>query len=74
MKFVSVLLAVGCWLSAAFAVQPGFDAREVVRHVRSVTRPASGVEQGLDDGEFMIDTSGTLVPCTVQPGRAVRRI
>jgi hypothetical protein len=57
-KFASMLLAVSCWLSAAFAVQPSFDAREVVRQVRSVTRPASGVEpQALDDGEFLIDTS-----------------
>ncbi len=57
MKLVSVLLAVGCWLSAAFAMQPGFDAREVVRQVRSVTRPASGVGQSFDAGEFLIDTS-----------------
>jgi len=62
MKFASVLLAVGCLLSAAFAVQPSFDAREVVRRVRSVTRPASGLRDSFDDGEFLIDTSITRVP------------
>jgi len=63
MKYASALLAAGCMLSAALAVQPSFDAREVVRQVRSVRCPASGVEHpGLDAGEFLIDTSVTLVP------------
>ncbi|MCX6844808.1 MAG: hypothetical protein NTX53_21300 [candidate division WOR-3 bacterium] len=63
MKLASVLFAVGCWLSAASALQPGFDAREVVRQMRSVARPPSGVEwPELDDGEFLIDTSVTPAP------------
>jgi hypothetical protein len=62
MKFASVLLAVSCLLSAAFAVQPSFDAREVVRQVRGETRPGPGVEMSLDDGEFLIDTCISYVP------------
>ena len=62
MKFASLLLAVGCLLSAAFAVRPSFDAREVVRRVRSVTRPASGLRDSFGDREFPIDTSITRVP------------
>ncbi len=63
MKLASVLLAVGCLLSAASALQPGFDAREVVRQMRSAARPPSGVERPeLDDGEFLIDTSFTCIP------------
>ncbi len=39
--------------------------------VRGVARPASGIEQGLDDGEFLLDTSITAVPaCHTQDGPA----
>jgi phosphoribosylformylglycinamidine (FGAM) synthase PurS component len=58
MRLVAVLLAASCLLSAALAVQPDFDAREAVRQVHGVSCPAAGVEQSLDDGEFLIDTSG----------------
>ncbi len=68
MKLASALLAASCWLSAALAVQPSFDAREVVRQVRCVMHSASRVEQGLDDCEFLIDTSITYVPA---PGNQV---
>ncbi len=62
MRITGTLLAV-CWLlSAVFAAQPGFDASKVVRQVRGVARPASGIEQGLDDGEFLIDTNVVYVP------------
>jgi len=59
MRMFRLLSAVSCLLSAAVAVQPGFDAREVVRQVRDAARPASGVEcPACDDGEFLIDTTG----------------
>ena len=57
-RLVSLLLAASCLLSAALAVQPDFDALRVVRQVRGVTQLAAGVERSLDDGEFLIDTSG----------------
>lgn len=60
--FAGALLAVCCLLTAVFAIQPGFDANKVVRQVRGVSRPASGNEQGIDDGEFLIDTSVVYVP------------
>jgi len=63
MRLASVLLAVGCLLSAASALQPDFDAREVVGQMRSVARPSSGVERPeLDDAEFLTDTSIVYVP------------
>jgi hypothetical protein len=61
-RITRALLGACCLLSAVFAVQPSFDASKVVRHVRGVARPASGIEQGLDDGEFLLDTSVSILP------------
>jgi phosphoribosylformylglycinamidine (FGAM) synthase PurS component len=61
MKSIIVLLATS--VAVAMAGQPGLDPKEVVRRVRGAGREASGVERlASDDGEFLIDTSGTLVP------------
>ena len=61
MKYIIVLLVTS--VAVGVAVQPGFDPKEVVRQVRGAGREAPGVERlASDDGEFLIDTSGTLVP------------
>ena len=45
---------------ALFAAQPGFDPNDVVRQVRqdrSTGKPTGHVATGVDDGEFLVDTS-----------------
>ena len=53
-------------VSAAMAqVKPGFEPNDVVRQVRAhhlAPRPPDPLNPGLDDGEFLIDTSITYVP------------
>jgi hypothetical protein len=64
LKLASLLLAAGCLLSTAVAVQPGFDPEDVVRRVRSSPLGPSAVsrEPSVLDGAFLIDTSITRVP------------
>jgi len=64
---LAVLLAICCCVSssAASALQPSFDPKDVVRQVRTAHSgpSAEGRElSALDDGEFLVDTSVTLVP------------
>ena len=77
MKPLSLLLALGCVLSAAIgqrlgtatqlvaSVRPGFDPNTVARQVHSAGSNPRTREPSvpvLDDGEFLIDTSAALVP------------
>ena len=51
--------------SAMAQKQPGFDPREVVQQLRAhrpAPRPAEPLNVGLNDGEFLIDTSISHVP------------
>jgi hypothetical protein len=62
------LLVLGTMLLASIglaAVQPGFDPKDIVRQhrlghstTRSPTPDPGPLTPGLDDGEFLIDTSG----------------
>jgi hypothetical protein len=67
-RTVSILLTVcGLTLTVASSAQPRFDPEDVVRRVRSARltpQPLDPSSRGLDDGEFLIDTSVTLVPAT----------
>jgi hypothetical protein len=62
LRIASAVLAVCCWLSSASAGQTSNQVGEVARRARSVARQASGIEQGFYDGEFLLDTSVTIVP------------
>jgi len=77
MKFRILVCAFCLLTSVAFALpEPGFDPKDVVRQVRSTHStprsassqvPSDGSTLGpsdpvLDDGEFLIDTSVTIVP------------
>ncbi|MCX6844419.1 MAG: hypothetical protein NTX53_19325, partial [candidate division WOR-3 bacterium] len=63
MRFCVLTSAFCLLVSLVHARQPGFDPRDVARRVRNAGRETSGAERlALDDGEFLIDTSSTLVP------------
>ncbi len=60
MRRITVLFAV-LLTAVAVAVEPGFNSKEVVRRVgraHSTHEPTDHRGSGLDDGEFLIDTSG----------------
>jgi len=66
-RIASALMAICCCLSssAASAVRPDFDSGNAVRRIRaahSTPRILDPSNPGFDDGEFLIDTSITLVP------------
>ncbi len=67
MSISATLLTVCCCLSlsAAASVQPSFNPKDIVNRVRSA-HPILGGHgpsiSDLDDGEFLIDTSGALAP------------
>jgi len=62
MKFCILVCAFCLLTSVAFALpEPGFDPKDVVRQVRSAHStpgPLESLNPALDDGEFLIDTSG----------------
>jgi len=61
--FVCLVVLVGAGM--AQMARPGFSPKDVVRRIRSGhsgTRPLGHLATGLDDGEFLIDTSITYVP------------
>jgi len=62
--FVCLVVLVGAGLA-----RPGFSPKDVVRRIRSGhsgTRPLGHLTTGLDDGEFLIDTSITEVIATIR--------
>jgi hypothetical protein len=65
MKLRTVLSAVCIMISSGLALTPRFSPSDVVRQVHSMhstPRPPSSSNASLDDGDFLIDTSITLVP------------
>ena len=51
--------------SAVSAAQPGFDRKDAIRQVKErypTTQPVDHQAAGIDDGEFLIDTSIAYVP------------
>jgi len=67
-RWLPAVVLVALTVSAAMAqVKPGFEPQDVVRRVRSshsTTRPLDHLATGLDDGEFLIDTSMVFRPAS----------
>ena len=71
MRVCILVSAFGMVISAGLARTPGFDPKDVVRQVRSAhstTGSQEPLNPALDDGEFLIDTSGTLGPAPYGQG------
>jgi hypothetical protein len=70
----TVVLAAALLTAIALAAQPGFDPKDVVRRVRQRQTPHGDIphfpirtpHSGLDDGEFLIDTSVVCVPARLE--------